>query len=177
MTRFLSRAAAGLLLFALSAACDKITQLGPTQPERNWPDLSGTYTLTLSASTRCSLELPEAVRTRTYTATVTQARGSLNVTLPSIFPPWSNVLGTGNSFTGDIGENNDVTFHLQFEEWLLQESVTDFIAYGTVKATISADGLSGLWDGWMRAVLPKADASGNHIVTCTAPEHGVQFSR
>ena len=62
---FFSGAAAGLVLFALAAACDSPTapsrnpiepSQNQTEPSRNWPDLTETYTLTLSASPRCPRE-------------------------------------------------------------------------------------------------------------------------
>lgn len=182
-----SKLVAGLSLFALAAACNSPTApnrngnepgQNRTEASRNWPDLTGAYTLTLSASSRCPSELPEAIRTRMYAATITQVGGSLMVTLPSIFPPWDNrTFGADNRFTGVIGQNNDVTFQLQFEEWFLEGLVTDFAAYGTVTATISPSGLSGSWEGYMRGIVTNEDGRGNRIVTCTAPDHGVRFSR
>ena len=184
---FFSRAVAGPVLFALVTACDSPTQPSrngagpspnPTEPSRTWPDLSGEYTLTLSASTRCPLALPEAMRARTYTAAIAQVGGSLMATLPSIFPPWDNrTFGVDNRFTGVVGENNDVRFHLQFEEWFLEGSSTDFTAYGSMTVTISPSGLSGFWDGSMRGLVTNEDGRGNRVVTCTAPDHGVVFSR
>jgi hypothetical protein len=179
---FLSRAVAGLVLLALSTACDSPTQPSPNRPEPNRTDprgtdtgLSGTYTMTLSASSRCPLEVPEAMRSRTYTATIAQGGGSLVVTLQSIFPPWDNrTFGTDNRFTGVLGGNNDVVFQVQFEEWLVEGPeglFFDFYAYGRMTTTISPSGLSGFWDGFMRWNV------GNRSTTCTAPDQGVVFSR
>jgi len=184
---FFSRAVAGLVLFALAAACESPTQptrnrtepgLNGTEPSRNWPDLTGTYTLTLSASTRCPLELPEAMRARTYTATIAQVGGSVTVTLPSVFPPFGiTTFGPDNRFAGVFGENNDVTFQFQFEEWFREEPVTEFAAYGRVTGTISPSGLSGFWDGYMRGVVTNEDGRSHRLIECTAPDHGVMFSR
>jgi hypothetical protein len=184
---FLSRAVVGLALCALAAACDSPTEpsrnriessQNRTEPGQNRLDLTGTYTLTLSASSRCPLELPEAMRTRTYTVTIAQVGGSLMVTLPSIFPPWDNrTFGVDNRFTGVFGENNDVIFQLQFEEWFLEGLVTEFSAYGRMTATISPTGLSGFWDGYMRGIVTNEDGRGNRVVLCTAPDHGAMFSR
>jgi hypothetical protein len=181
---YFSRALAGLVLVALPVACDS-----PTAPNRNAPatrtevsqnglDLTGTYTLTLSASSQCGPELPRLMRTRTYAAVITQAGGSLVVKLPAIFPPWDNkTFGVDNRFTGVFGGNNDVIFQMQFEEWFAEEPVGDFAAYGRITATISPSGLSGLWDGYMRGIVTNEDGRGNRAVTCTAPDHGVTFSR
>jgi hypothetical protein len=184
---FFSRAVAGLVLFALVAACDSPTvpsrngtdpSVIRTEPSRTSPDLTGTYTLTLSASTRCPLELPEAMRARTYTATIAQVGGSVTVTLPSVFPPFGiRTFGPDNRFTGVFGENNDVTFQFQFEEWFREEPVTEFAAYGRVTGTISPCGLSGFWDGYMRGVVTNEDGRSHWLIECTAPDHGVTFSR
>jgi hypothetical protein len=173
----LSRAVAGLLLVAF-AACDPIGQPsrpapGPTPPDPPSSDLSGTYTLTLSASSGCRSELPEHMRTRAYAATIHQGGRSLTVKLTSIFPPWDNItFGTENRFIGVLGANDDVVFQLQFEEWFVGERGDVFRAYGRMTATINASGLSGSWDGYMSWI-----SSENGSVTCTAPDHGVVFSR
>ena len=141
-------------------------------------DLSGTYTLTISASSRCPLDLPEAMRVRTYKATIAHAGGAVVVTLPSIFPPWANrSFGVDNRFIGVFGVDNVVTFQFQFEEWFLEGLVTDFSAYGTATATISSSGLSGTWDGYVRGLVDNDDGRANHVVMCTASDHGLTFSR
>ena len=182
-----SRAVAGLALLALAAACDSPTRPSRAQTEAsqigtetspNRVDLTGTYTLTLSASSRCPSELPEAMRTRTYGATVAQVGDSLMVTLPAVFPPFGNTrFGPDNKFTGVFGGNNDVKFQFQFEEWFLEGLVAEFAAYGWMTATISPNGLSGLWDGYMRGIVTNEDGRDDRIVTCTAPDHAVVFSR
>jgi hypothetical protein len=184
---FLSRAVAGLVLFGLVGACHSPTRPGRNgtdpslnrpEPGRNWPDLTGTYMLTLSASTRCPLELPEAMRARTYRATIAQVGGSLTVTLPSVFPPFGiTTFGPDNRFTGVFAENNDVMFQFQFEEWFREEPVTEFAAYGGITGTISPSGLSGLWVGYMRGLVTNADGRGNRVIECRAPDHGATFSK
>ena len=181
---FFSRAVSGLVLIGLVAACHSPTQPsrnhGLNRPEssRNWPDLTGTYALTLSASTRCPLELPEAMRARTYRATIAQVGGSLTVTLPSVFPPFGNrTFGPDNRFTGVFGENNDVIFQFQFEEWFREEPVTEFAAYGGITGTISPSGLSGFWGGYMRGLVTNEDRRGHRVIECTAPDHGAMFSK
>lgn len=128
-------------------------------------DLTGIYTLTLSASSRCRSELPEAMRTRTYTATIGQEGASLMVTLegPSVYSGWND------KFAGSFGENNDITFQLNLAE------VIEAVPTGRITVTISAGGLSGFLDGDMTAEV--TDQGGFRRVTCTAPDHGVKFSR
>jgi hypothetical protein len=187
-----SRAVAGLVLFALAAACDS-----PTGPSRNGTEpsqtvdpvagsnetrlgLTGTYTLTLSASSRCPLELPEAMRTRRYPATIAHVdRRSLLVTVhsPQNYPGIWNDIGR---FTGVFGENDDVIFQrFAFEEWFPEEPFSQFVASGQATATISEGGLSGFLDGDMSGSLPNEDGGvfATRSVTCIAPDHGVVFSR
>jgi len=118
------------------------------------------------------------MRTRTYIATIAQAGGSLEVMLPSIFPPWGDeAWGIDNSFRGVLGEDNVLTFQLQFEEWFPDGLAGTFRAYGRGTATISPGGLSGFWDGYMLGTVANGDGRGTRSVTCTAPDQGVVFSR
>ncbi len=179
---FSLRAVAGLVLFALAAACDSPT--APTrnppapsqtlpEPSRNWPDISGTYTLTLSASSRCASELPEAVRTRTYTATIAQTGGALTVMLSG--PDgllWDR-------FQGAVGENAAVLFQLYIWEDVSGPGgqFAEFAASGRLTATIAAGGLSGSLDGSMNASVLVEGGRGAGYVRCTAPDHRAVFSR
>jgi hypothetical protein len=183
---FSPRVVTALVLFGLVAACHSPIRPSPngtdlnlrTEPGPNWPDLTGTYTLTLSASTRCPLALPEAMRVRTYTATIFQVGGSLKVTLPSVFPPFGiTTFGPDNRFSGAFGQHNDVILQFQFEEWFLEEPVTEFAAIGEITGTISPSGLSGVWDGYMRGLVIDEDGRSGRIAECTAPDHGVTLSR
>jgi hypothetical protein len=140
------RAAGALVLVALTAACDSPTApignpIEPSQsrpePRRNWPDVSGTCTMTLTVSNRCQLEFPEAMRTRAYTATITQEHGSLTVRLQG-----RDTLAW-DSFPGTVGENDEVVFRLFIWEWL-DGPVVEFVASGGLRATISASGLPGV---------------------------------
>jgi hypothetical protein len=130
-------------------------------------DLSGTYTLTLSASGRCRLELPEDVRIRTYTATIDQIDASLTVTLegPAIYAGWND------RFRGWFGATNDVTFELSLFE------VIEVVPTGRMTVSISAAGLSGVLDGDMPGEITNEGGRGSRRVTCTAADHGVTFSR
>jgi hypothetical protein len=190
---FYSRAVAGLVVIALAAACDSPTRPSrnpiepsqsqtepsrdgplPSPPTGDWPDVSGTYTLTVSASSRCASELPEAARTRTFTVTIAQTGGALVVTrVPSFMSVWMEWI-----FKGELDETNDVIFQLSIEDWgLLAQAIEDFYATGSLTATISAGGLSGLLDGYIRGFLANEDGRGYRDVTCTAPDHSVVFSR
>ena len=126
---------------------------------------SDIYRLTLSASTRCRLALPEDVRTRNYQASIDQRDGSLTVTLqgPSFFPGW------GDRFAGEFADNGEVMFRLDLiEEWL---QAGFFHPSGTITATPVKEGLSGFLDGELKLIR------GTQVFTCTAPDHNVMFSR
>jgi hypothetical protein len=84
--------------------------------------------------------------------------------------------GQPNSFTGSFGGTNGVIFQLGLEEWWL-EGGREFHASGSITSTISAGGLSGFLDGDMMALVSNEDGRGNRRITCTAPDHGVVFSR
>lgn len=178
-----SRAVAGLVLFTLAAACNSPTapsrsptqpSENGTQPSQNRPDLTGTYALTVSASSRCRLELPEEFRTQTYPATIGQGDGSLVITVHhSRFPGWD--IGR---FTGVFGETNDVIFQLALEDWFAgAEYQAEYHASGRMTGAIAEEGLSGILDGVVEAIVANEDGRGNRVVTCTAPDHGVVFSR
>ena len=68
-----------------------------------------------------------------------------------------------------FGETNDVIFQLALEDW--------WVEGGRMTATIVEEGLSGSLDGVMRAIVRNEDGRGNRAITCTAPDHGVVFSR
>jgi hypothetical protein len=65
-------------------------------------NLSGSYTVTFTAASGCAAQLPVAVRTRTYTAVVTQAGGWVDVTLSGA-KFWTDPrTGGGARFRGKI---------------------------------------------------------------------------
>lgn len=116
-----SRTVAGLIVVALSAACDSPTQPSGPEPGRTDPsgaraDLGGTDTLILSTSSGCRLDLPEDLRSRTYTATIVQEGNSLTVMVQY---PSPHSWGQPDRFTGRVGGTNEVVFQLGVEEWWL----------------------------------------------------------
>jgi hypothetical protein len=127
--------------------------------------------MTVTASSRCASELPEAMRSsRTYTATIAQVGDTLVVTM-SKSPLWLD-----HSFTGVFGEADDVVFQLYFEELVGAGPVSIFFAKGRMTATISDGGLSGFLDGDITGSLPNEEGRGSYSARCTAPDHGVVLS-
>jgi hypothetical protein len=120
------------------------------------------------------LELPQEFRTHTYPATIRQGDGTLVITVHhSRFPGWD--IGR---FTGMVGETNDVIFQVALEDWLAgAEHQAEYHTSGRMTAAIVEEGLSGILDGAVEAIVPNEDGRGSRIITCTAPDHGVVFSR
>lgn len=179
----LSTTVAGLVLLGLTVACDSPTapSRSPTEPSQppmepspHRPDLSGTYTLTFSASSRCRLELPEEFRTQTYPATIGQGGGSLLVTVHhGRFPGWDV-----GRFTGVFDETGHVMFQMGLEDWFAgAEYQAGYYASGRMTGAIVGEGLSGSLDGVVETIVPSEDGRGNRVVRCTAPDHSAVFSR
>jgi hypothetical protein len=134
-------------------------------------DIGGSYTLTLSASSRCRQELPEVVRTRTYTATIAQVDGSLTLTAHGPVPY------SGGNGKGVFGEANEVLLEIALEEWFPPAPAGGYAAGGRMTIRISAGGLAGFLDGDTKAIVSNEGDRGTGWVTCTAPDHAVVFSR
>jgi hypothetical protein len=120
------------------------------------------------------LELPEEFRTQTYPATIGQESGSLVVTVHhSRFPRWD--IGR---FTGVLGETGHVIFQLGLEDSFAgAEYQAGYYASGRMTGAIVEEGLSGTLDGVVETNVPNEDGRGSRVVKCTAPDHGVVFSR
>ena len=137
-------------------------------------NINGSYTLTLSPSSRCRSELPEAMQTRTYGATIEQVNGSLTVRLHDNSQNHSLVWGY-DGFFGTFGET-DVIFDVKGIEEMFNGPVPTFTASGIARASISGGHLSGFLDGTM-AVQVREGANGIREIACTASDHSVVFSR
>jgi hypothetical protein len=80
--------------------------------------------------------------------------------------------------SGVFGETNVVIFQLALEDWFAgAEYQAEYHASGRMTGTIVEERLSGILDGVVVAIVPNEDGRGNRVVTCTAPDHGVVFSR
>ena len=133
--------------------------------------LSGDYTATVSTSSRCWSDLPPDARARTYDATVVQLNDSVTVTLRGIF---QEIVTT---FTGTLGATNDLVFDLNFEDSWPPAPFIDFSASGRVTVAMVETGLAGFLEGETEAVVRDEGGRGSRVITCTAPDHAVMFSR
>jgi len=149
-------------------------------PEGSRRNLEGTYTLTIAAG-QCSGPgtLPQAARTRTYTATVAQTGERLDVLLTDA--DFIVTGGRGDRFSGVVDPNDQVTFvvghddgtfyYFYTAEYDVVERFTDraLIVHGTVVATATLSRISGtlsgainLSSGTAPPFLPSAYCRGLH---------------
>ena len=116
--------------------------------------VSGTYTLTLTASASCTgfNALPELAKRRSYTAVITQSGPVLQVTLSGA--DFQLLAGQGNGFAGRVQPDGvrfeifgDYYYYSEFDvlEKVQADQVLSF--WGEVTATASPAGISGTLDG------------------------------
>jgi hypothetical protein len=152
-------------------------------------DLSGRYTLTITAAPDCGAALPDQARSRTYTATVSQAFSRLSVTLSdAIFFGGPGTLQ--NRFTGS-NDGERVTFSLwdgYFSSYYsyspdVIEQITPelfLVPMGSVTGTPSTSGVSGRLDGVIevREGTGTGPSSGlKTIATCRSADHRFVLER
>lgn len=119
-------------------------------------NLEGTYSLTVAAES-CDPSPPGAPRIRTYTATITQTGGRLDVVLSGA--DFLIVNGRGDRFSGGIDPDDDVTFQIgrhdgsfyyfYTAEWDVMERLANevLVIHGRVVATPTSSGIFGTLGG------------------------------
>lgn len=146
------------------------------------PDLSGTYTLTISASASCRADLPEGARTRTYVAIAAQRGASVRVRLDA-----SNFLESDsqfhNFFDGEVGQTPAFTLYEQADADLpfpgVAEELTPtliFVPTGRVVTRLSPSGLFGALVGAI-SVRERTGDSLRTIASCSAADHQFVLAR
>jgi hypothetical protein len=148
------------------------------------PNVSGTYTLTISAADECGVglgegRLPDEARVRKYPAVVTQTGPALKIDLSG-----AALLGDPSDPTGRLYgklEPGRALFKLYI--WSPWDSNSDVIAeqlttgifepVGTVVAAISNEGLAGTLDGSLMVVV----SGSPRIARCSSPQHRFVLSR
>lgn len=154
------------------------------------PDVSGTYTLTITLADRCRSNYPEETWSRTYTAVVVQNGPVLTVTLGgATFAVDRN--NKGNRFGGRV-EPGQVVFILSYYDYYyynvyadLVEEINPTLYYivsgSAIVANASPNRLSGTLNGPIMTVItdPRANPSRLPVPTrsCTATDHQFVLSR
>ena len=141
--------------------------------------LSGTYVLTVTASAACAAALPEALRVRTYTASLTQQRdGGLDVALAGgrfIANAWGGI----GVFHGRVLDSTRVEFSTLLESAaaVIEALSEPDRAYGlavSVAATMSDGRMSGTMNGEIQLL---SNPELKVIATCRASDHGFTLTR
>ena len=150
-------------------------------------DVSGRWTLTATASDECSAVLPPELRTRRYSAIITQNQALLDVVLEGA--TFVTASGSGRpTFDGHV-DRDGVTFRITratIDEYgtiqvlwkvLEQLSPTSFVAVGGyVDGRVSPAGISAMMDGEF-AMVSKVGANYVKGVSCLASTHRVVLTR
>ena len=138
------------------------------------PPVTGTYTLTITASSSCAL--PPEARQRRYTATMAEPnRGTVSVALSDADfrwglgqfpnPPGSQFQGTRDAsalrFNVFVGERVDDTKEISYD--------------GLADTMLAGSTISGRFSGtiWLNAAGNLYDG----IADCSAPDHAIAFVR
>jgi hypothetical protein len=149
------------------------------------PDVSGTYSLTITADAGCENPMPEPFTTRRYTAAITQTGRGLTVTLSGV--PFFIREGRGNGFPGQadpqhlmfllddndhfgVGANPDVVEQLGGARVLF--------LFGQITTDIAPTRLSGTLDGSLEFADRALPSNGFFWgPSCFSKRHQVVFSR
>ncbi len=144
-------------------------------------EVSGTYTLTVSAAPECRTALPEHARTRSYNAVVTQDGPKLAVTLGGA-KFYTEFGRTYNGFRGDL-EPGTVIFQVGSHSYyygtsyeVIEEldSSTFLAITGHVISTFAEGRISGALHGSIETLRP-ATGGLEKIATCQSATHAHPF--
>jgi hypothetical protein len=153
-------------------------------PARQRKDLTGTYSMTIGAPT-CSgsAPFPDDVRSRTYTATVTQTGRVLNVALSGADFIVSS--GRGDHFSGTIDPLDNVAFAIgdsfYYYYFYYNQNVFDvverlddsrsFTVAGVVTATVRGSEIAGTLSGSFIVLRGSRPPFTALTSTCHSPSH------
>jgi hypothetical protein len=153
-------------------------QMAPVVP---FTAIGGVYRLTFKASPSCR-QLPDDVLSRTYTATIDQAGGRLNVTLSDAqFGRFFNL--TWNAFSGRVS-GNTVSFTLNAGyDALYNGGVAELLSNarylllaGTADATVTGSTISAAFAGTASVIGSPQDVFDTRV-SCAASDHQLVFTR
>jgi hypothetical protein len=149
------------------------------------PDVSGRYTLTITADPACASPLPEPLNIRTYTAVISQVGRVLDVSLSGV--PFFVVEGRGGGFPG-LADPAELTFRLDDNDHFDIGSNLDVVevlggakvlfVLGHITTTIAANRLTGTLNGRLQ-LADRALPSNGFVwgASCDSSRHQVEFSR
>jgi hypothetical protein len=149
------------------------------------PDVSGRYTMTITADPTCDAPMPAPLDVRTYTAVVTQIGRQLDVALSGA--PFFVVEGRGAGFPGQA-DPAEVTFRLDDNDHFGIGSNLDVVealggarvlfVLGDITASIAAGRLAGTLNGSLQFADRALPSNGFFWgAACVSDRHQVVFSR
>jgi hypothetical protein len=149
------------------------------------PDVSGTYSLTITADARCENPMPEPFTIRRYTAVITQTGRNLTVTLGGV--PFFVVEGRGNGFPGQA-DPRQLTFQLDDNDHFGIGANMDVVEqldgarvlflFGTITTDVTPTRLTGTLNGSLRFADRALPSNGFFWgASCDSKQHQVVFSR
>jgi hypothetical protein len=148
-------------------------------------NIAGTYTLTVTAAADCGAKLPEAIRTRKYTAVLTQDGPLITARLSG-----ANFLFVSRDyFTGQVAAgrvtfpiagrrvNDDGTMEL-YPDLLEQLTDTSFVTVsGFATTTYAAGTLAGTLEGRIDVLRRAAPNRFDEVASCDSEAHQFVFER
>ena len=146
--------------------------LNPTVP---YADVGGNYRVTFAASSSC--QLPDDLRTRTYSAAIAQDGARLTIRFSgsqfSELTNWMEGRIHSNAVKISVGKYDDACF---YDNQCFIDSVGDgrvLIVDGSGSGTATGSTI----DTQVAGVVTVGGAGIEPAVTCTAPDHRLTFSR
>ena len=126
-----------------ASICGPSGQTGPTSTS-----VAGTYSLTFTAASSCS-QLPVDLRSRTYTATISQTGSTLDVVLSGASFWQHPALGRLNRFTGAVFQDRVILGIRTSGRGIVEEitPTTYWEIIGVAQATIGDSTISGMVNG------------------------------
>jgi hypothetical protein len=149
------------------------------------PDVSGRYTLTITADPTCTSPLPEPLNIRTYTAVISQVGRVLDVSLSGV--PFFVREGRGSGFPG-LADPAELTFRLDDNDHFGIGSNLDVVEalggarvlflLGDITTAIAPNRLTGTLNGQLQLADRALPSTGFFWgASCDSVRHQVEFSR
>jgi hypothetical protein len=149
------------------------------------PDVSGTYSLTITADAGCENPMPEPFTIRRYTAVITQTGRNLVVTLSGV--PFFIRQDRGNGFPG-LADPRQLAFQLDDNDHFGVGANMDVVEqldgarvlflFGTITTDVTPTRLTGTLNGSLQFADRALPSNGFFWgASCDSRQHQVVFSR